>query len=48
MATNDLAMMEDELVRRRAWLTREEMLDLVGAAGLILGPSSTEVALYIG
>jgi chromate transporter len=43
-----IAMMEDELVRRRAWLTREELLDLVGAAGLIPGPSSTEVALYIG
>jgi chromate transporter len=43
-----IAMMEDELVRRRAWLTREELLDLVGAAGLIPGPSSTEVAIYIG
>jgi len=43
-----IAMMENELVRRRAWLTREELLDLVGAAGLIPGPSSTEVALYIG
>ncbi len=43
-----IAMMQDEFVRRRAWLTREEFLDLVGAAGLIPGPSSTEVALYIG
>ncbi len=43
-----IAMMENELVRRRNWLTREELLDLVGAAGLIPGPSSTEVALYIG
>ena len=43
-----VAMMEDEFVRRRAWLSREEFLDLVGAAGLIPGPSSTEVALYIG
>ena len=43
-----IAMMEDELVRRRAWLTREQFLDLVGAAALIPGPSSTEVAIYVG
>jgi chromate transporter len=43
-----IAMMEDEFVRRRAWLTREQFLDIVGAAGLIPGPSSTEVAIYIG
>jgi chromate transporter len=43
-----VAMMEDEFVRRRAWLTREQFLDLVGAAGLIPGPSSTEVAIYVG
>ncbi len=43
-----IAMMEDEFVRRRAWLPRQDFLDLVGAAGLIPGPSSTEVAIYIG
>jgi chromate transporter len=43
-----IAMMEDELVRRRAWLTRAELLDLVSAASLIPGPSSTQVAIYIG
>ncbi len=43
-----IAMMEDEFVQRRGWLSREEFLDLVGAAGLIPGPSSTEVAIYIG
>jgi chromate transporter len=41
-------MMEEEFVRRRAWLTREQFLDLVGAASLIPGPSSTEVAIYVG
>jgi chromate transporter len=41
-------MMEDEFVRRRAWLTRQQFLDLVGVAGLIPGPSSTEVAIYVG
>jgi len=43
-----IAMMEDEFVRRRSWLDRAQFIDLVGAAGLIPGPSSTEVALYIG
>jgi chromate transport protein ChrA len=43
-----IAMMEDEFVRRRGWLDRAQFLDLVGAAGLLPGPSSTEVAIYIG
>jgi chromate transporter len=41
-------MMEDEVVRRRSWLTREEFLDLVGAVNLIPGPNSTELAIHIG
>lgn len=43
-----IALMEHEFVRRRRWLTPGEFLDLVGAASLIPGPSSTEVAIYIG
>ena len=43
-----IAMMEDEVVRRRAWLTREEFLDLVGAVNLIPGPNSTEIAIHVG
>ena len=43
-----IAMMEEELVRRRAWLSREEFLDLIGAANLIPGPNSTELALFLG
>ena len=41
-------MMEDEVVRRRGWLTREEFLDLLGATNLIPGPNSTEMAIHIG
>ena len=41
-----IALMEHEFVRRRGWLTPGEFLDLVGAASLIPGPSSTEVAIY--
>jgi chromate transporter len=43
-----IAIMEDEFVRRRRWLTHERFLDLLGAANLIPGPSSTELAVYIG
>ncbi len=43
-----LALMEDECVRRRRWLSREEFLDLVGATNLIPGPNSTELAIHIG
>jgi chromate transporter len=43
-----IAIMEDEFVRRRRWLTHERFLDLLGAANLIPGPSSTELAIYIG
>jgi chromate transporter len=43
-----LAMMEEETVRHRHWLTREKFLDLLGAANLIPGPTSTETAIYIG
>ncbi len=35
-------------MRRRGWLTREEFLDLLGAANLIPGPNSTELAIHIG
>ena len=43
-----VAMMEDEIVRRRGWLTPEEFLDLLGATNLIPGPNSTELAIHIG
>jgi len=40
--------MEEEVVRRRKWLTHEGLLDLLGATNLIPGPNSTELALHIG
>jgi chromate transporter len=43
-----IAIMEDELVRRRYWLSRERFLDLLGASNLIPGPSSSELAIHIG
>lgn len=41
-------MMEDEVVKRRGWLTREHFLDLIGATNLIPGPNSTEMAIHVG
>jgi chromate transporter len=43
-----IAMMEDEVVLRRHWMSREEFLDLLGATNLIPGPNSTEMAIHIG
>src|SRR5262249_15645610 len=43
-----IAMMEDEIVRRRRWLSQNEFLDLLGATNLITGPNSTELAIHIG
>jgi chromate transporter len=43
-----IAMMQDEVVRRRRWLDEEAFLDLLGATNLIPGPNSTEMAIHIG
>ncbi|HXN83647.1 MAG TPA: chromate efflux transporter [Myxococcales bacterium] len=43
-----IALMEATVVRERRWMPRERFLDLLGAANLIPGPSSTELAIYIG
>ncbi len=43
-----IAMMEDEVVKRRRWLDHQTFLDLLGATNLIPGPNSTELAIHIG
>jgi chromate transporter len=43
-----IAMMEEEVVRRRSWITQEEFLDLISATNLIPGPNSTELAIHVG
>jgi len=43
-----VAMMHEEVVTRRRWLSREEFLDLLGATNLIPGPNSTEMAIHVG
>lgn len=43
-----IAMMQNEVVRKRRWMTEQEFLDLISACNLIPGPNSTEMAIHIG
>ena len=43
-----IAMMQEEVVVKRKWLTEQHFLDLIGATNLIPGPNSTEMAIHIG
>lgn len=43
-----IAMMEEEVVRKRKWISQEHFLDLVGATNLIPGPNSTEMTMHCG
>lgn len=43
-----IAMMREELVRRRKWVSDERFVDLMGATNLIPGPNSTELAIHLG
>ena len=43
-----IAMMEDEIITKRKWMTREHFLDLIGVTNLIPGPNSTEMTMHCG
>ncbi|OGL00496.1 MAG: chromate transporter [Candidatus Rokubacteria bacterium RIFCSPHIGHO2_12_FULL_73_22] len=43
-----IALMRDEVVRRRRWVSEERFLDLLGMTNLIPGPNSTEMAIHLG
>ncbi len=43
-----IALIENEIVHKREWITRQQFLDMVGAANLIPGPTSTETAITVG
>jgi chromate transporter len=43
-----IALIEEEVVRKREWMTRQQFLDMLGAANLIPGPTSTEMAINVG
>jgi len=43
-----IAMMKEEVVNKKKWITEQHFLDLIGATNLIPGPNSTEMAIHIG
>ena len=43
-----IAMMEDEVIKKRQWMTHEHFLDLIGVTNLIPGPNSTEMTMHCG
>jgi len=43
-----IAMMQEEVVSKKKWLSEQHFLDLIGATNLIPGPNSTEMAIHIG
>jgi chromate transporter len=43
-----IGLLEEEVVKRRGWLSRQQFLDLVGVTHLIPGPNSTEMAIHVG
>ncbi len=43
-----IALMEEEVVNKRKWMSREHFLDLMGATNLIPGPNSTEMTMHCG
>jgi chromate transporter len=43
-----IALMQEEVVKKKGWMTQQHFLDLVGATNLIPGPNSTEMTMHIG
>jgi chromate transporter len=43
-----VGLMRDEIVRRRRWVSEQHFIDLLGAANLVPGPNSTELAIHLG
>ena len=43
-----IAMMEEEVVNKRKWMSRQHFLDLIGVTNLIPGPNSTEMTMHCG
>lgn len=43
-----IALLDEEIVRKRAWISRAHFLDLLGITNLIPGPNSTEMAMHCG
>jgi len=46
--TSTIAMMEDETVRKRKWVTREYFLEIMAVTNIVPGPNATEMAAHLG
>ena len=42
-----IALIEGEVVGKRQWVSKQQFLDMLGAANLIPGPTSTEMAINV-
>lgn len=43
-----IAMMDEEIIEKKKWISREKFIDFMGATNLIPGPNSTEMVIYLG
>ena len=43
-----ISMMDEEIIEKRKWISRDKFVDLIGATNLIPGPNSTELAIFLG
>lgn len=43
-----ISMMDDEIIEKRKWISREKFVDFIGVTNLIPGPNSTEMVIYLG
>lgn len=43
-----IALMEEELVKKRKWVSKEEFMNIIGFTNLIPGPNSTKIAIHLG
>lgn len=43
-----VAMMEEEIISKRKWISKEKFMDFYGATNLLPGPNSTELAIHLG
>lgn len=43
-----VAMMDEEIIKKRKWVSSESFLDFYGVTNLLPGPNSTELAIHLG
>lgn len=43
-----IAMMQDEVVTKRKWMSEQHFLDMMGATNLVPGPNSTQMTMHCG